>query len=65
MVQMEPDNPVGYYNLGYVNYWMNRPAEALAAFEKLLTIWPDPPEVDQIIEQLHRQIDRNPTHRRR
>lgn len=56
MVQMEPGNPIGYYNPGFVNYWMNRPLDALLAFEKFLTIWPDPPEVNQIVEQLRKQV---------
>ncbi len=54
-IKMEPDNPVGYYNLGYIYYWMNRLADALGAFEKMLTMWPGVPDVEKLVEELRKQ----------
>ena len=55
MVAMEADNPISYYTLGHVYYWKGQGQEALTAFEKLLTLWPEAPEVEQIVEDLRRR----------
>jgi hypothetical protein len=54
MVAMEADNPVSYYTLAHVYYWKGQRQEALMAFEKLLTLWPEAPEVEQIVEELRK-----------
>lgn len=52
LVEMEPDSPIGYYNLGYIYYWMNRPEQALPAFDRLLTLWPQMPDVEKLVQDL-------------
>ncbi len=54
MVAMEPENPVSYYTLGYIYYWLGDSREALLAFDRLLVLWPGVAEIEQIVEGLRK-----------
>lgn len=55
-VTLDPGNWSAYYSLGYVYQRLGRQRDALEAFEKLLTLHPHYPEIQQEITQLRQSI---------
>jgi tetratricopeptide (TPR) repeat protein len=55
VVEMQPDNPLSHYLIGYVYYWMNRQAEALEHLERFLAMVPGTADVEQTVDQLREQ----------
>ena len=51
-IKMEPENWWAYYFIGYAHIGLGKPEAALAAFEKVKSIRPKFPEVDQELQRL-------------